>query len=143
LQAEFGKTVVACPSRTRQARARAAGLRAPLTFEAADHADILVIVERAGAATVLKTDDAAVTRVGLKLLAGVTLKEKWNPLFDPLREGIRASIMRLKARRGEWRARSFRRRPLGGGARSCYGDAPPSAAAPSARALSSRPTNRR
>jgi hypothetical protein len=78
-----------------------APLRAPLTFEAADHDDMLAIVERGGATIGLEPDDAAAALVGLKLLAGVTLKEKANPLFDPLREGVRAFILSLKGRRGQ------------------------------------------
>ena len=102
-------------------------MRAPLTFEAAGRADILAIVERAGAATGLKPDDAAATLVGLKLLAGVMLKEKQNPLFDPLREGVRAFVMGLKTRRGQQTRAALSPAPPGRRAAILLWEAPPSA----------------
>lgn len=76
-----------------------APLPGPLSFEATNHDDILALVERALPKTGLKPNDNASVMVGLKLLGEVVLKEKSNPLFDPLREGIRAFIMSLKARK--------------------------------------------
>lgn len=73
-------------------------IRSPLTFEATNHDDILAIVERMRAATDLPPDSAASVAVGLKLLGEVVLREKNNPLFDPLRGGIRDFIGNLKAR---------------------------------------------
>jgi hypothetical protein len=45
----------------------------------------------------LTPDDAASMVVGLKLLGEVMLWEKGNPLFDPLRGGMRDFIGKLKA----------------------------------------------
>lgn len=72
-------------------------LRPPFTFEATNHDDIIAIVERARANTGLAPDAAASVAVGLKLLSEVVLREKNNPLFDPLRGGIREFIGNLKA----------------------------------------------
>ena len=62
-------------------------LRPPLSFEATNHDDVLALVERARASTGLTPDAAASMVVGLKLLGEVMLREKDNPLFDPLRGG--------------------------------------------------------
>jgi hypothetical protein len=74
-----------------------ASLRPPFSFDATNHDDIIAIVERARANTGLGPDDAASVAVGLKLLGEVMLREKENPLFDPLRGGIRDFIGNLKA----------------------------------------------
>ena len=62
-----------------------------------NHDDIIGIVERARASTGLEPDAAASMAVGLKLLSEVMLQEKNNPLFDPLRSGMREFIGNLKA----------------------------------------------
>ncbi len=72
-------------------------LREPLSFEAINHDDIIAIVEKARAGTGLAADEAASMAVGLKLLGEVVLREKDNPLFDPLRGAIREFIGNLKA----------------------------------------------
>ena len=72
-------------------------LRPPFSFEATNHDDIIAIVERARASSGLTPDDAASMAVGLKLLGEVMLREKGNPLFDPLRGGMRDFIGKLKA----------------------------------------------
>ena len=69
-----------------------------LQFEHRNHDDLFVIVERVRASAGLAPDDAAATAVGLKLLSEVMLREKRNPLFDPLREGIGKFIVALKSR---------------------------------------------
>jgi hypothetical protein len=75
-----------------------APLPPPLSFEATNHDDIIAIVERARAGSGLAADDAASMAVGLKLLGEAVLREKDNPLFDPLRGPIREFIGNLKAR---------------------------------------------
>ena len=75
-----------------------APLSSPFSFEATNHDDILALIGKAGAKIGLKPDAAASTIVGLKLLSEVMLREKTNPLFDPMREGMRAFIMSLKER---------------------------------------------
>ena len=72
-------------------------MRPPFSFEATNHDDILALVERARASSGLTPDDAASMLVGLKLLGEVMLREKGNPLFDPLRGGMRDFIGKLKA----------------------------------------------
>lgn len=74
-----------------------APLRPSFSFEATNHDDILALVERARASTGLPPDDAASMVVGLKLLGEVMLREKNNPLFDPLRGSMRDFIGNLKA----------------------------------------------
>jgi hypothetical protein len=68
-----------------------------LRFEHRNHDDLFAIVERVRASAGLAPDDAAATAVGLKLLAEVMLREKRNPLFDPLREGMGKFIAALKS----------------------------------------------
>ncbi len=74
-----------------------ASLRPALFFDATNHDDILALVERARGSTGLAPDAAASMAVGLKLLGEVMLHEKDNPLFDPLRGGMREFIGNLKA----------------------------------------------
>ena len=74
-----------------------APLRPAFSFDATNHDDILALVERARASSGLTPDDAASMVVGLKLLGEVMLREKNNPLFDPLRGGMRDFIGNLKA----------------------------------------------
>ncbi len=71
--------------------------RSSLSFEATNHDDILALVERARRSTGLAPDAAASMVVGLKLLGEVMLQEIGNPLFDPLRAGMRDFIGNLKA----------------------------------------------
>ncbi len=71
---------------------------AALTFEHVNHDDIIDIVERMRRTTGLAPDAAAAAAVGLKLLGEVMLREKNNPLFDPLRAGLREFITSLKSR---------------------------------------------
>jgi hypothetical protein len=68
----------------------------PLTFTHTNHDDIIVVVERVRKTSGLDPDAAASTAVGLKFLSEIMLKEKRNPLFDPLRRGMREFIQNLK-----------------------------------------------
>lgn len=69
-----------------------------LRFEHANHDDLFDIVARTRQHAGLDREAAAATAIGLKLLAETMLREKRNPLFDPLRQGVRAFIGALKAR---------------------------------------------
>ncbi|ALK10582.1 DUF3861 domain-containing protein [Blastochloris viridis] len=73
-------------------------LRLPFSFDATNHDDIIGLIERARAASGLSPDAAASMVVGLKLLSEVMLREKANPLFDPLRGGVKEFIGALKER---------------------------------------------
>ncbi|QGZ96123.1 hypothetical protein DSM104635_02981 [Terricaulis silvestris] len=69
---------------------------ATLTFEHVNHDDLFAIVERMRGSTGLAPDAAAEAAIGLKLLSEVMIREKHNPLFDPLRNGVREFIVKLK-----------------------------------------------
>jgi hypothetical protein len=69
---------------------------ATLSFKHMNHDDLFAIVERMRGTTGLTPDAAAETAIGLKLLSEVMLREKRNPLFDPLRGGVREFILKLK-----------------------------------------------
>lgn len=68
-----------------------------LVFTHRNHDDLVQIAERVRQASGLDADSAAATAVGLKLLAGVMLSERDNPLFDVLRQPLREFIQSLKA----------------------------------------------
>lgn len=70
---------------------------AALVFTHSNHDDLVQIAERVRQASGLDADSAAATAVGLKLLAGVMLSERDNPLFDVLRQPLREFIQALKA----------------------------------------------
>lgn len=69
-----------------------------LTFDHINHDDIISIAERVRERSGLTPDIAAATAIGLKLLGEAVLKEKRDPLFDPLREPLRAFVQNLKQR---------------------------------------------
>lgn len=69
---------------------------ASLTFEHVSHDDILGIVERVRHDSGLDWDASAAVAVGTKLLGEVMIREKKNPLFDPLRAGLHEFIASLK-----------------------------------------------
>lgn len=71
--------------------------REPLQFSHTNHDEIIGIAQRIEARSGLSADDARATAIGLKLLSEVMLKQKNNPLFDPLRGGIRDFIGNLKS----------------------------------------------
>ncbi len=68
-----------------------------LVFTHHNHDDLVQIVERVRRASGLDADSAAATALGLKLLAGVMLSERDNPLFDVLRQPLGEFIQTLKA----------------------------------------------
>lgn len=68
-----------------------------LSFEHMNHDDLFAIVERMRGNTGLAPDAAAAAAIGLKLLGEVMIREKHNPLFDPLRAGLREFILKLKS----------------------------------------------
>ncbi|OGT58773.1 MAG: hypothetical protein A3E01_03775 [Gammaproteobacteria bacterium RIFCSPHIGHO2_12_FULL_63_22] len=68
-----------------------------LVFTHHNHDDLIQIVERVRQVSGLEADSAAATAVGLKLLGGVMLAERDNPLFDGLRQPLRQFIQMLKA----------------------------------------------
>ena len=77
-------------------------LRAPLSFDACNHDDVVGIAERARARSGFPPDEAAALAVGLKLFTEVMLKHREDPLFAALRGPMREFVGRLKARhRGE------------------------------------------
>ncbi|MFT2214852.1 DUF3861 family protein [Rhizobium giardinii] len=69
---------------------------ASVTFEHNNHDDIIAIVDRMRGNSGLAPEAAAAVAVGTKLLGEVMLKEKHNPLFNPLRAGFHAFIAALK-----------------------------------------------
>lgn len=74
-----------------------AGEAAPiLAFTHFSHDDLVQIAGWVRQVSGLDADTAAATAVGLKLLGGVMLSERDNPLFDVLRQPLREVIQRLK-----------------------------------------------
>ena len=67
-----------------------------LSFYAANHDDILAIVERMQAKLPLDAGTAASLGVGLKLFSEVALVRKDDPLFAGIRPAIRDFIQQLK-----------------------------------------------
>ncbi|WP_218568591.1 DUF3861 domain-containing protein [Pseudomonas sp. 2FG] len=68
-----------------------------LVFTHHNHDDLMQIAERVRRVSGLDPDSAAATAVGLKLLGGVMLSERDNPLFDVLRQPLREFIQELKS----------------------------------------------
>jgi hypothetical protein len=68
----------------------------PLVFEAANHDDILAIVERMGTKLALGRDTIASLGVGLKLVSAVANEQRSNPMFAQLRTALRDVTMQLK-----------------------------------------------
>jgi hypothetical protein len=71
--------------------------RAPLSFVARCHDDLLAIVERSQQRGLLAADDAAAMAVGLKLLGEIVLEHRNDPLYSELAQGIGAFIKKLKS----------------------------------------------
>lgn len=69
-----------------------------LTFEAANHDDILAIVERMRARLPFDGDTVASLGVGLKLFSEVTLVHRADPTFTEIRAALGEFIRGLKAR---------------------------------------------
>jgi hypothetical protein len=69
-----------------------------LSFEVANHDDILAIVDRVNAATAFDRNDATALAIGLKLFTGVMLQHRHDPLFADVQLAMRAFIGNLKAR---------------------------------------------
>ncbi|HEY0263754.1 MAG TPA: DUF3861 domain-containing protein [Granulicella sp.] len=67
-----------------------------LHFEAENHDDLLVIVERMRSKVPFDGDSVAALGIGLKLLAEVALKHRENPMFTKLRPALREFIQDLK-----------------------------------------------
>ncbi|HEY0506136.1 MAG TPA: DUF3861 domain-containing protein [Lysobacter sp.] len=76
----------------------AANAQDALSFEVANHDDLLAIVDRVSAATAFDRNDATALAVGLKLFTGVMLQHRHDPLFADVQPAMRAFIGNLKAR---------------------------------------------
>ena len=76
----------------------AAATPARLTFEVRNHDDILAVMDRVRAGTAFPPDEASALALGLKLLAGVTLAHRHDPLFADIHPALRAFIGNLKSR---------------------------------------------
>ncbi|PTQ07432.1 hypothetical protein CLG96_17995 [Sphingomonas oleivorans] len=72
--------------------------RPAFSFSHVNHDDIIAIAGRVQAGSGLAPDIAAATAIGLKLLSEAMLRERQDPLFDPLRAPIREFTGALKAR---------------------------------------------
>ena len=69
-----------------------------LSFEAANHEDILGLVDRLRARLPFDEDTVASLGVGLKLFSGVTLKERNDPMFAAIQPALGGFIRELKQR---------------------------------------------
>ena len=67
-----------------------------LTFEAANHDDILAMVERMRSRLPFDNYSAASLAVGLKLFSEVALMHRSDPLFAKVRPALREFISELK-----------------------------------------------
>ena len=81
----------------RDPREHGAGLHV-LTFEARNHDNILDVIERVRTGTAFSVDDASSLALGIKLLAGVTLVHREDPLFADIQPAIRAFTGNPKSR---------------------------------------------
>lgn len=72
-----------------------------LTFEAANHDDILAIVERMRSRLPFDGNTVASLGIGLKLFSEVTLKHRHDPLFANVRLAVGEFIRELKQRPAE------------------------------------------
>lgn len=71
--------------------------QAPLVFEAANHDEILELVERRRQRRDFDGNTAACLMIGLKLFSEVVLQNRKEPLFAPLFPHLRDFIHRLKS----------------------------------------------
>jgi hypothetical protein len=69
-----------------------------LSFEAANHEDILGIVERMRARLPFDEDTIASLGVGLKLFSGVTLAQRHDPMFAMIELALKEFSRDLKER---------------------------------------------
>jgi hypothetical protein len=69
-----------------------------LSFEAANHEDILEIVERMRARLPFDEDTIASLGVGLKLFSGVTLAQRHDPMFAMIGPALKEFSRSLKDR---------------------------------------------
>lgn len=69
-----------------------------LTFEAANHDDLLAIVERTRSRQIMDDDTAAAMIVGLKLFAEVALARRSDPMFATMSAALGQFIREWKAR---------------------------------------------
>ena len=72
-----------------------------LTFEAANHEDILAIVERMRTRLPFDENTSASLGVGLKLFSEVALVHRTDPMFASIRPALSEFIGSLKKRPGE------------------------------------------
>ena len=70
----------------------------PLSFEAGNHDDLFVIIERVRAAGLADADQAAALALGMKLFGEVMLAHRKDPLFAPLQPAFREFIDAFKQR---------------------------------------------
>lgn len=71
---------------------------APLTFTVEAHDDLIATVERVRGLNIVPEQEAPALAVGLKLLAGVIIQHRNEPLFAELSNTVPAFIKGLKAR---------------------------------------------
>ncbi|WP_293775495.1 DUF3861 domain-containing protein [uncultured Oxalicibacterium sp.] len=71
---------------------------APLQFDAGNHDDLFMIIERAQAVDITDKDEAAALALGLKLFGEVMLKHRKDPLFSPLQPAFVEFISAFKQR---------------------------------------------
>ncbi|AFT71051.1 hypothetical protein B5T_02783 [Alloalcanivorax dieselolei B5] len=89
-----------------------AGTSAPLAFEVESHDDILAIVDRVRAGMAFTADEASALALGVKLLGGVVLTHRRDPLFADIQPALRGFIGNLKSRvastasQGQWKESS-------------------------------------
>ena len=72
-----------------------------LTFEAANHDDLLAIVERVRAKHLIDDESAAAMAIGMKLFAEVVLAHRKDPMFNTVHEALGQFIRELKTRAAE------------------------------------------
>lgn len=70
--------------------------REPLTFEAANHDDVLAIVERMRKRSEFEGDEAPAFAIGLKLFSEVMLRHRDLPLFAGFAPHFREFMQTLK-----------------------------------------------
>lgn len=72
-------------------------LHAPLQFEAANHDDLFVIVDKLRSKQQFDADTSAALAVGLKLFTDVMMKNRKHPLFEEIGQPLRDFIGKLKS----------------------------------------------
>lgn len=70
----------------------------PVSFEAGNHDDLFVIIERVRAAGLTDADEATALALGMKLFGEVMLAHRKDPLFAPLQPAFREFIGAFKQR---------------------------------------------